>query len=797
MIRHLFLWVILLVACASMLPPPAFASNGNTYALPKQKLPRFDEADIDMRIDGQLTEAVWAEVPYYNNYHIIEPETIDQAPMETRVRLFYTSKGLYVGVWAEQPLDTLVERLTPRDQFIRRDRTGITLDPSGEGLYGYWFDVHLGGTFSDGTVLPERQFSREWDGAWYGGSGRHDKGYAAEFFLPWSMMALPEVDGPTRTIGFYTSRSVAHRGELWAWPALPRSTGRFMSVMQQFEIDNFKPSRQFTFYPYASTAYDVLAEEDAYKAGFDLFWRPTPNLQLTSTFNPDFGNVESDDVIVNLTSIEAFFPEKRPFFLEGQNIFNTSPRARRQGRGTPTTLIYTRRIGGPPEPIAGLDLSDQEEAQPTELEAAVKVTGQVDNLRYGVLAAVEDDTLLNGEINDTPAALVQEGRDFGAARFLYETTAGGGRRGLGWISTMVDHAQGDAIVHGIDGHLLTADGNWQVDGQLLYSDVDDVTGHGAFLDAKYQPRRGVQHSFALDYFDEDLEINDFGFMRRNDAIAARYRLNLTEAGLENVKLRKTSLFLSQEYNNAGRVVRSGMFFNQEREFHNNHTLFTEVNYFPTRWDDLNSEGNGSYKIEPRWQFGAFYGTDESKPLQLGAGYFRLGEDLGGRQNVWELEANWRPSDRFSLSMFSRYRDRDGWLIHWNERDFVTLEAEFWQPRLEMTYFFTARQQLRVTAQWAGINADEIERWEVPLGDGKLIPDANPADGGRDFTISRLTFQARYRWELAPLSDLFVVYTRGSDLDTDNDANFNTLLRRSWTDRALDIFVIKLRYRLGS
>ena len=254
---------------------------------------------------------------------------------------------------------------------------------------------------ADGTVLPERQFSREWDGAWRGASSEVEGGWVAEYFLPWSMITMPEQADESRRIGFYISRAVSHLGERWGWPAVPESGSRYMSALQPLEIDNITPKKQFTFYPYATTKYNVIDSEDDYKAGFDIFWRPSSNMQLTATVNPDFGNVESDDVVVNLTSFETFLPEKRPFFLEGQEIFRTTPRARSSGRSTPTILVNTRRIGSPPKGlnIDDLELTELEDNQPTELQGAAKITGQQGNWRYGVIAAVEDDTKIEGIIN--------------------------------------------------------------------------------------------------------------------------------------------------------------------------------------------------------------------------------------------------------------------------------------------------------------------------------------------------------------------------------------------------------------
>jgi hypothetical protein len=614
------------------------------------------------------------------------------------------------------------------------------------------------------------------------------------------MMTMPGVDGDKRKMGFYTSRVVSHKGEVWGWPSLPFHSSQFMSALQQYEVESFEPKKQFTFYPYASSTYNVIDSEDDYKAGFDIFWRPSSNMQLTATVNPDFGNVESDDVIVNLSSTETFYPEKRPFFLEGQEIFSTTPRAQPRGfNATPLLLVHTRRIGSPPRKldVDGLNTTSLEENQPSELVGAAKITGQNGQWRYGVFAAQEGETKIEGTINGVEVDLQQDGRNFGAARFLYESTDGNSRKGLGWITTMVNHPDQDAVVHGVDGHYLSDGGTWNVDGQLLYSDVADVTGAGGFVDLTYRPDQDTRHSLALDYFDEDLEINDFGFLRRNDSISARYKYTVVQNDLPNLKMRESSFTVAQEYNTDGRSVRSGIFFKQERLFKNNSFLYSEFSYHPSRWDDLNSYDNGDFRINPRYKLGSFWASDDAKEFQLGLGYFFREEDIGGQQNFYEMEVNWRPSDRFSAKLYMVYRTRSDWLLWEDDRDFTTFEAEFWQPQIELNYFLTAKQQLRLTAQWVGIKAHERDRWQIPLGDGNLMRDTSPATDPRDFSISELVFQARYRWEIAPLSDLFVVYTRGSDLPNRPGDGFTDLLRDSWTDRAVDVFVIKLRYRLGN
>ena len=709
-----------------------------------------------------------------------------------------------MGVWNEQEKHQLISRLSSRDTFISRDGISLTLDPSGQGLYAYWFSVTLGGTLLDGTVIPERQYSKQWDGPWYGASAEHDEGWSAEFFIPWSAMTMPETESNTREMGYSISRSVAYKNERWAYPALPRTKGVFLSRLPKIELQAINPRQQFTFYPYGSTTYNNANDghEDTYKSGFDVFWRPSSNLQFTATVNPDFGNVESDNVVVNLSSFETFFPEKRAFFLEGQEIFVTTPRARqsRHGRGSPTSLVNTRRIGSAPKStgIDGFSLDEIEANQPSELIAAAKITGQQGKFRYGLLGAFEDDTKLSGELDGVPLAVLQDGREFGVARLIYEDTGNGPRRSIGWISTLVTHPQKKAIVHGIDAHYLSEDGRWGTDGQVIFSDVDDIAGRGGFVDITYTPERGRKHKLSAEYFDDKLKINDFGFMRRNDKIGFNYSYGRDESNIENLKTRTTGYGLAHDTNTEGRSINSSLFFFQERVFNNNAVLFTKLTYYPKRWEDRDSLDNGDYRLDHRWQAGAFARSDRSRKLSIGLGFFYTEEDLGGFTLDYDLEFAWRPIDRFSLVAQLNYQDRKGWLLHDEGRDFTTFNAENWRPKIEMDIFLSAKQQFRITAQWAGIKAREDERWRVPPGDGSLESVlVNPSDQRRDFTISRLTFQARYRWELAPLSDLFVVYTRGSNVASMPDVGFGDLLHDSWTERLVDVFVVKLRYRLGS
>ena len=782
--------------------------------------------DARIQLDGKVDEAVWREQPGHDNMRVSEPDTLTAASYTTATRFFYTDKGLYVSAVMEQPPDTLIARLSARDQYINRDQFGVALDSSGNGLYGYWFSVNLGGSVQDGKVLPEYTLTEQWDGPWEAATAETATGWSAEMFLPWSMMAMPPGNGE-RTMGVWVKRQVAHLDETWSWPALPRTGGRFISALQPVTVPGVEPKQQFGVFPYVSGTVDNMDGEERARLGADFSYRPSPNLQLTATLNPDFGAVESDDVVVNLTAYETFFPEKRQFFLAGNEVFFTSPRADvnryrgPQGTGAratpstftpePTTLINTRRIGGAARQLVNdvpddIEIAAVERSKPTDLLGAAKLVGQAGGLRFGVLGAVEDDVTLRGtDVDGNDVEWTGDGRDFGVVRLLYEQTDGN-RRSLGYMGTLVN-LPGDrdpATVHGIDGHVQLAGGGFQWDGQYVYShappndqDVEAVSGHGFYNDFQYFQRRGLIHTAALDYVDRNLSMSALGFIGRNDAVVGRYGI-IRYINANRFRQLRNSLFLSYQANVDGFANRIGIFSNHSLMFNNSSEVKATLNYFPSRWDDLSSRGNGMFKVKGRLFTQLGFGTDTSKPFSWSGTITADQEELGGRTFGSDFGVTYKPMDRLSFDFDIRFKHRDGWLLHSGERDFTTYRASDLQPVVKVDFFLTARHQMRLTLQWAGVDAEDLDYLRVPDGEGWLVErDENPADGDEDFTISRLTGQFRYRWEIGPLSDLFVVYTRGSNLVRESGYGFDELFVDALREPIVDYFIVKLRYRFGS
>ncbi len=790
------------LVCAPSFAQDPSSSNveltfNNGVALPLQRLEHNSAA---IEIDGFVNESAWGQVAPINQMRVIDPDTLENVPYDTDVRIFYTDRGIYISFDLEQPTDSIVQRISTRDNIdIDRDSVSITLDTSGEGLFAYWMTLALGDNQADGTVLPERNYTTQWDGAWYGATQQTDTGWSAEFYVPWGQMAMPREDG-VRQIGVYTERKIAYLNQTWAWPAIPESSSIFMSSLPKLELEGVDVRQQWSVFPYASSTFDEIDSDVDYKAGFDVFWRPSSNFQLTAAANPDFGSTESDNVVVNLTANEVFFPEKRLFFQEGQEVFNTTPRST-GSNGKRLSIVNTRRIGArprPPELPTGVSLPTRERIRPADLLGAVKATGQVGAVRYGVITAIEDESefLAGGD------RYFQDGRDFAAFRMIYEDSVGAAYRGLGYIGSVVQHPDSDAQVHAVDFHYLTSGGKWNVDGQLIRSETDILgDGNGAFADVVYTPRQGIKHNFQMTYLDDKFYVNDFGFQERNDSRELWYRFEWVKSDLEIVRNFRFTPFLRYEENGKGDRTNNAIpVLSAAITLNNLDRVNVALQHFPKRYDDQNSFGNGTFATSERTNSSFSYQTNTARPVSYSFGVNTSGEFVGGNSIGAEAGVTWRPRDNIALTTEINYDDRDGWLLHQENQNFTTFQADQWRFDASLEYYLTSRQQLSMALQWVGIEAVEDEFYNLPANaltkNRDLLKVAKPAGPTDSFGLSQLNFQLRYRWQIAPLSDLFVVYTKGDNRRTAL-LGFDEMFENSWDNPLGSQLVVKLRYRLGN
>ena len=312
----------------------------------------------------------------------------------------------------------------------------------------------------------------------------------------------------------------------------------------------------------------------------------------------------------------------------------------------------------------------------------------------------------------------------------------------------------------------------------------------------FTPRRGLKFDLELEHYDDKLDINDLGFLQRNDLSRAGLEVDYTQPNLTWARQLNLTGKTIYDENGDGDITRKGIAASTRTVLNNLGRIEASVLFFGRRTDDLESFGNGTFTIPDRWETNVDYFSDTSRRFSYRLGFDLDDEKISGTAVKARASISWRPSLRMKVEMLAEHVRRDGWLLHQQAQNFTTFKTKEWRPTLAIDYFFSARQQLRLSAQWVAIQARERDFFLVPDDGGELIPSSKPPGPSDDFAISNLNVQLRYRWVLAPLSDLFVVYTLNGASGQPRDS-FSTLLQSAYEDPVAEQFVIKLRYRFGS
>ncbi|MEM6338056.1 MAG: DUF5916 domain-containing protein, partial [Bacteroidota bacterium] len=380
--------------------------------------------------DGRLDEPAWASAQPAGGFVQFEP-TAGVAPAEqTEARILIGSSALYVGMRMKdsQP-EAINTRLARRDNFARTDYAVVVLDSYGDGRTGFLFRVTPGGLLTDVLFYDDVQSDISWDAVWDAKTSIDDEGWTAEFEIPLSQLRYAAGTGPHEW-GLQLVRIHFRTGEVSYWSERDPAVAGYVSQFGTLRIGAELPApRRLEVLPYAAAgltrapgdAADPFFDANAFepRVGADVKLGLTSGLTLAGTVNPDFGQVEADPAQVNLGGFELFFEERRPFFVEGVDVFSMAPR--RFLRNQRPNLLYTRRIGRAPQRTAFVPASAQDAAgdngvvytdapQQTTILGAAKVSGQAGPFSVGLLNAVTRSEFGRFEAFDSEGNRVNEGR---------------------------------------------------------------------------------------------------------------------------------------------------------------------------------------------------------------------------------------------------------------------------------------------------------------------------------------------------------------------------------------------------
>ncbi|HEU5218045.1 MAG TPA: DUF5916 domain-containing protein [Gemmatimonadales bacterium] len=398
------------------------------------------------RIDGRLDDPVWERATPAGNFLQRDPEEGSPATERTEVRVIYDDEALFVGVRAfDSHPGQISAPLARRDETPPSDWVGVMIDSYFDHRTAFEFVVNPAGVKQDTYHFNDGERDPTWDAIWQVGVTRDSTGWTAEFRIPWSQLRFG--NGPERRFGFNIWRKINRTGELQHWKLMPRNAAGDASQYGELTgLAELKPRRKLEVTPYTvvgrtfspAVAGNPFQTGSAGRAtlGADLRYGLTSNLTLSAAFNPDFGQVEADPAVVNLSAQETFYPEKRPFFTEGSDVFkfrvSPSPFSNEQ-------FFYTRRIGRPPQLSPDERGGFASQVGETTILGAAKVQGKTPSgWTIGALAALTtEETAAVVDASGAPFRDVIEPRTgYGVARLARDFR--GGRTVIGAFGTIVE-----------------------------------------------------------------------------------------------------------------------------------------------------------------------------------------------------------------------------------------------------------------------------------------------------------------------------------------------------------------------
>jgi hypothetical protein len=733
-----------------------------------------------IQVDGRLDEPEWQDAARCTDWRRTQPLALDAPRYRSDVRVRALPEGLAAAFTIDQPpSERRMKPRTPRDaEPLSGESVGLIVDFDATGQVGYEFTVGLGGGIRDGIVTNQNEFNRDWDGIWQHAVRETDEQWFVEMLIPWASINMRESGGEQRTIGIYATRYLFDRGERYSCPGIGDQQAVFLSDFQRVQVAGQDPAATFDFLPYTTVISDQVREHTTFKAGADINWKPSPNLWLSAALNPDFGQVESDELVVDFSAIETLFTDKRPFFTENQGIFDL----RTPANGM---LVYTRRVGGAPDDFS---------TGSSDIDAALKLSGTRGALVYGAFVAQEDDYT-----DDF-------GRLFAATRLSLPFE----RLRIGHLATWTEHPllNRDALVNAVDYEFKSAE-SWRLSGQVIRSDIDanEITssGYETWLQADFNRYALLKHSLKLLYIDAQFDMNDLGYMERNALRQVEWETNRSVSSANpasRVSGETQRLYLVYKENAAGDRLQPRLQVSRDIQYANAWRAYQELRYLPAGVDDLISRGNGIVRLDDR--MGAYF--DMTSP-RLGNWVYVVGAYLfqQGVQDysAWlQLGMSWYPHEDLTLRWNLLPQWSDDWLLWTGDRDGVSIRASnnlfgsYRSERLDLDFRVdwipSPRHELRLKFQWIGLQAQPRAAYRSDPS-GRLRRTGEPLD---PFTVNNLGLQIRYRFEFAPLSDLFLVYARGGfDMRDADERGVDRLFQDLDGVRDADQFLVKVRFRL--
>jgi hypothetical protein len=497
--------------------------------------------------DGQLDEPQWKTASPVMDFTQFDPNEGALPTELTSVRLLYDDHALYVGVicYDARP-EQIVQQLTRRDRTSEADRFTVMIDSYHDRQTALVFSTNVTGVQSDGILSQDGNvYDITWDAVWSVGTRHFLDGWSAEFEIPYNALRFAARDDGTYEWGVNFRRYISRKKETDEWVMVPRKEMLQISRWGIIEgIRNITPPLHLELLPYVSGSGTYKsadldpAHPSTYDArmGLDLKYGLTRNFTLDAAINPDFGQVEVDQAVLNLTVFEPYFPEKRPFFVEGSQMFAFGTSI----DNTSMPLFFSRRIGKRPtgsysvaKPVGGMV---DENPLVTAILGAAKVTGRTNSgLSLGAISAAtrEEDATVKDSTGTVSKVLTEPRGLYNSVRVKQEF---GGTSWVGGLLTAVGHeTQLPALSAGVDWNLRFDDGGYTFDGYVAGARSSATTERDGLASRLLFSRIAGEHWLyvaSADLATRNFDPNDMGYFARphdrGGYVQGLYRENFAE-----------------------------------------------------------------------------------------------------------------------------------------------------------------------------------------------------------------------------------------------------------------------------
>jgi Domain of unknown function (DUF5916)/Carbohydrate family 9 binding domain-like len=704
--------LMLFVLCGFFMP--CFSKQDTTYNKRNYTAREVQTAPV---IDGWLNDEAWETVPWEDGFQMFEPYDNRPASQETRFKVVFDKENIYVGIRAfDTAPDSIVQRLTRRDE-IDGDMVAFQLDSYHDLQTAFTFLVSAAGSKADFYMSDDGESEDEtWNAIWWTKTRVDDRGWTMEAKIPFSQLRFDRSSGGVW--GFQVAREVYRYSETSLWQPMSKESPGWVHLLGELKgLQNIDPKKQAEIIPYVvagSEWFEAEADnpfrEDGknrhLNGGVDAKIGLTNFFTLDLTINPDFGQVEADPSQVNLTAFETFFEEQRPFFIEGNNIFDYDLAVHSRNN-----LFYSRRVGRRPQHYP--DTEDEEYADVptfTNILGAAKVSGKTkDGLSVGIMESVtaSQTAIIDngyGQRNETVEPLT----NYFTGRLSKEFNKGYTRIGGIFTSTHrfsdedhLDFLHSSAYSGGVDFQQFFADRSYVLSATAYGSNVNgseealirtqrssvhlfqrpdadhlqldstrtSLDGYGGSLSFGKQSGRFNFMSF-LNFSSPGLELNDLGFLSSTDEIiqifwmgyafnepfsifrSARINFNQWNAW-DFGGVRQVSGFNINAHARFNNLWMTGFFWNMDSEQISSSTL----------------RGGPSIVMPGEMNANFFLGTNSRNKLSFELSGFlnKGGEESQSRYGV-DFEINYKPISNLSIALYPEYGMRESQLQYVDQQE---------------------------------------------------------------------------------------------------------------------------------